>query len=71
MRLIWKKYDSKFDPVVTVVGMMLLIVGLYGLALLSSALRHPLLWVVGAIPLSFSVIGVVKLVREFQLWKTR
>lgn len=71
MRLIWKKYDSKFDPVVTLVGLGLLFGGVYGVALLSHALRHPLVWIVAAIPLLAAVMGVVTLVREYQLWKAR
>ena len=71
MRLIWKKYDTKFDPVVTVVGLGSLIGGAYGLALLSHALRHPLVWIIAAIPLLVGVMGVITLVREYQLWKAR
>jgi hypothetical protein len=30
MRLIWKKYDTEFNPTVTVVGAALLVGGVYG-----------------------------------------
>jgi hypothetical protein len=71
MRLIWKEYDSKFDPVVTLVGLGLFLGGGSGVALLSHAVRHPLAWIVAAIPLLAGVMGAVTLVREYQLWKTR
>jgi hypothetical protein len=71
MRLIWKKYDSEFNPVVTLVGLCFLVGGVYGFALLSDALRHPLTWVLAAIPFLFAVMGVATLLREYQLWKMR
>jgi len=71
MRLIWKKYDSEFDPVVTLVGLVFLFGGVYGVALLSHALRHPLVRLVAALPLLTAVMGFVTLVREYQLWKMR
>lgn len=69
MRLIWKKYDSEFNPIVTVVGFGALVGGIWGLDLLRHALREPLVWVLAAIPLLAIIIGVVTLVREYQLWK--
>jgi len=72
MRLIWKKYDAKFNPTVMMVGLGFLVVGAYGMAeLLSHALRDPLLWIFAAIPLLALVGGIVTLVREYQLWKMR
>jgi hypothetical protein len=71
MRLIWKKYDSEFNPVVTLVGLGFLLGGVYGVALLSHALRQPLVWIVPAIPVLTGVMGAVTLVREYQLWKMR
>ena len=71
MRLIWKKYDSKFDPIVTLVGAGFFVAGVYGLALIGHALRNPVAWVLAAIPLVCAVMGVVTLVREYQLWKMR
>jgi hypothetical protein len=71
MPLIWKKYDSKFDPVVTLFGLGFLLGGAYGVVLIRHALRHPIVWVVAAIPLMAGVMGVVTLVREYQLWKTQ
>jgi hypothetical protein len=58
MRLIWKKYDSEFNPVVTLVGLGFLVAGVYGFALLSDALRHALTWVLAVIPFLFAVMGV-------------
>jgi hypothetical protein len=71
MRLIWKKYDSNFDPVVTVVGLGFVGGGAYGLALLVVALRDPFAWLIAAIPLLMGIMGVLILVREYQLWKLR
>lgn len=71
MRLIWEKYDSKFDPIVTLVGLGFFLVGMYGVTLLSYALRHPLVWISAAILVLMGIMGVVTLVREYQLWKTR
>lgn len=71
MRLLWKKYDSKFDPLVAIVGLGMLIAGVWGVPLMNRALRNPVLWVVAAIPLLAGIIGAVTLVRECQLWKAR
>lgn len=71
MRLIFKKYDSEFNPVVTVVGLFSFFGGVYGVGLLSHALRDPLIWVFVAIPFLMAVMGVLTLVREYQLWKMR
>ncbi len=71
MRLIWKKYDSQFDAIVTLVGVGFLTGGVYGLTLFGRALRNPVVWVLAAIPLVMAVMGVVTLVREYQLWKMR
>jgi hypothetical protein len=71
MRLIWKKYDSEFDPIVASVGAGFFGCGVYGLALFGHALRNPRVWVLAAIPLVMAVVGVITLVREYQLWKMR
>jgi hypothetical protein len=71
MRLIWKKYDSEFNPTVTVVGAACLVGGVYGLALIARALLDPVVWVFAAIPLVVAFVGVITLVREYQLWKAR
>jgi hypothetical protein len=72
MRLIWKKYDAKFNAAITIVGLGSVVVGAYGMAeLLSHALRDPILWIFAAIPLLAALCGIVTLAREYQLWKTR
>ena len=48
MRLIWKKFDSGFDPVVTMVGVGFVLGGAYGMALLRHALQHPIVLVGGS-----------------------
>jgi hypothetical protein len=69
MRLIFKKWDSAFDPVVTIVGVGFVFVGAYCMALLRHALQHPVVLVVAAIPTLVAVIGVVIVVREVQLFR--
>jgi phosphate/sulfate permease len=71
MRLIWKKFDSKFDPVVTVVGIGLALGGLYGIALLRHAFQHPIVLILAAIPALAGVMGILVVVREFQLFRDR
>lgn len=71
MRLIWKKYDSKFDPIVTLVGLGFVVGGIYGIAILSPALRRPISWVIATLPFLAAVMGILTLVREYQLWKQK
>jgi hypothetical protein len=71
MRLIWKKVDSVFDPVVTIIGVGFVFGGVYGMALLRHALRHPIILVVAAIPTLLAVMGVLIVVREAQLFRER
>jgi predicted cation transporter len=71
MRLIWKKHDSTFDPILTIVGIGFTLAGLYGIALLRHAFRHPIVLIVAGIPLLLAVMGVLIIVREVQLFKSR
>ena len=71
MRLIWKKYDSEFNPIVMAVGVACLVSGISGLALIARALANPVVWAFAAIPLIAVLIGVITLVREYHLWKVR
>ena len=71
MRLIWKKYDSEFNPIVMVVGAACLVGGVYGLTLIAHAISKPIVWVFAAVPLIAALIGVITLVRQYQLWKSR
>jgi hypothetical protein len=71
MRLIFKKYDSAFDPVVTTVGVGFVLGGVYGMTLLRHALQHPIVLIVAAIPTLFTVMGVLIVVREVQLFRER
>ncbi len=71
MRLIWKKYDSEFNPVVAAVGLFAVFAGVYALVLMRHALLQPVVWALAAVPLLAAVIGAITLVREYQLWKLR
>jgi len=71
MRLIWKKYDSEFNPIVMVVGAGCLVGGVSVLALIAHALANPVVWVFAAVPLIVALVGVITLVREYRLWKAR
>ena len=77
MALIWKKYDSKFNPMVMLVGLLCFAAGAYMLVTLSRALlypripRPPFVWILATIPLVMGAIGLVTLIREYQLWKAR
>ncbi len=71
MRLIFKKYDSAFDPVVTGVGVGLLLAGPYALMLLRRAFRHPILLPFAAIFTLATVMGILIVVREVQLFRQR
>jgi hypothetical protein len=71
MRLIWKKYDSEFDPIVTVVGLGFFLGGGYAFLVLAHALRYPIVWALAAVPLLMAVMGVITLIREYELWKQR
>ncbi|HEU5452264.1 MAG TPA: hypothetical protein VFU76_09780 [Terriglobales bacterium] len=69
MRLIWQKYDSAFDPIVTLVGLGFFIGGAYGVSLLAGAVvRHPVVAIIAAVPLIMAIVGVLTLLREYQLW---
>ncbi len=71
MRLIFKKYDSAFDPAVTVVGVGCVLGGAYGMVLLRHAVQHPIGLVLAAIPTLAVLIGVLTVVREVQLFRQR
>lgn len=71
MRLIWKKFDSVFDPILTVVGVGFALGGMYGLALMRHAFQHPIVLIVAAIPALAAVMGVLIVIREVQLLRGR
>jgi len=71
MRLIWKKYDSEFNPIVMLVGAGFLVGGVFVLAQIAHALANPVVWVFAAVPLIAALIGGITLVRQYQLWKAR
>ena len=68
---IWKKFDSTFDPGLTMVGVGFALGGMYGLALLRHAFQHPYVLIVVAIPALLAVMGVLIVIREVQLFRGR
>ena len=67
--LIQKFYGSRFDPVLTIAGMLVFICGAYGLVVVFSSLPYTIL--ITPIFLLPTVMGIVTLVREYQLWRSR
>jgi hypothetical protein len=57
--------------VATIVGAGFVLAGVYGMALLRHALRHPIVLIVAAIHALLTVMGVLVVVREVQLFKGR
>jgi hypothetical protein len=65
MRLIWKKWDE-YNPVHVMVGVGFMAGGGYALAIMG--VSGPLiLWLLRAIPLIFAAMGLLILIRQFQL----
>jgi len=71
MRLLPKDFDT-FNPVVTLMGVLFALAGLgYGLALFRHAFQHPVVLVVAAIPTILGVIGVIIVIRQVQVFRSR
>ena len=71
MRLIFKNWDSAFNPVVMAVGVLFLAGGLHGMVPFRHVLQHPLVLVLGAVPTLAAAIGALIVVREIQLFRAR
>ena len=71
MRLLWKKYDRAFHPIIATVGLGFFGFGVWGVVSLRRAPLSPVLWPFYAIPLCALFIGIVIVIREYELWKTR
>ena len=71
MRLIFKKYDSEFNPVVAGVGVLALVGGIYGMALCRDVIEHPIALPIALLPALAAVIGGLIVFREIQLFKAR
>jgi len=71
MRLIFKNWDSAFNPVVTALGALFLAGGLYGMMPFRHILQHPIVLVLAAVPTLAAVIGALIIVREIQLFRSR
>jgi hypothetical protein len=71
MRLIWKQFDATFDPVLTLVGVGFTVGGLYALTLIRHVLQHPIILIVAAIPALVAVMGVLIIIGELQLFRSR
>jgi hypothetical protein len=70
MRLLWKKYDSEYAPLLLLHGVFYVIGGSYMLFLIGFNLEWPI-WVVRCIPLTFIAMGVTIIVRQMQLRSIR
>jgi hypothetical protein len=65
MRLIWKKWDE-YNPVFVMVGAIWMLGGIYVLAMIG--VSGPLvLWPLRAIPAILVAMGLLVLIRQFQL----
>jgi chromate transport protein ChrA len=65
MRLTWKKWDE-YNPVFVMVGAMWMLGGICGLAVMG--VSGPLaLWLLRAIPAILAAMGLLVLIRQFQL----
>lgn len=71
MKLIFKEWDSSFNPVAAAVGAGFLAGGVYGMAVFRHALQHPIVLIVAAIPTLLAVMGALILIREVQLFRRR
>ena len=67
MRLVPKDFD-KYNPVVVFMAPLFVLTGGYPLLIMSGP---PIVWLPRGIFGIFFVIGLVILIRQFQLWKRR
>ncbi|MGD0468211.1 MAG: hypothetical protein ABSA54_07545 [Terriglobales bacterium] len=65
MRLIWKKWDE-YNPVFVMVGAVWMLGGAYMLVMMG-ATGPLILWLLRAIPAIFVAMGLLVLIRQFQL----
>lgn len=66
MRLIFKKYDSEFNPVVAGVGVLALVGGVYGMALCRDILERPIALAIALLPALTAIICGLIVFREIQ-----
>src|SRR3954465_8633739 len=70
MRLLWKKYDSSYDPFLLLHGVFYVVGGSYMLFLIGSNLEWTI-WLLRCIPLTFIAMGITIIVRQMQLRSKR
>ena len=68
MRLIFKKYDSEFQPIVMVFGLFLAVASSYG-ALQFGFSGPVVLWVLRTPFYLAAAMGILIVIREIQLWR--
>jgi hypothetical protein len=72
MRLIWKKYDTSFNPTLLIVGLGFIVGGIGGFFQLGmSRFWEWELWLIRPLPLLACACGVLIVVRQLQLRKLR
>src|SRR4051812_43205640 len=70
MRLLWKKYDSSYDPFLLLHGVFYVVGGSYMLFLIGSNLEWTI-WLLRCIPLTFIAMGITIIVSQMQLRSIR
>jgi hypothetical protein len=70
MRLLWKKYDSNYDPIIAINGLLFFLGGIYMLVLIGRNTEWTI-WVLRCIPIIIIAMGATILVRQFQLRSKR
>jgi hypothetical protein len=65
MKLVPKEFDE-YNPVVLLMGAGFVVVGGYPLLMLPGP---PIVWVIRGVCGAFFAIGLIIVVRQFQLWK--
>ena len=69
MKIMWARFNDKFDSQWVAVGVGWIVLSSYGLVMLLFPWHSWIVLILGAIPFIFFVMGALILFREFQLYK--